>query len=60
MPINKIVPSFDKAVADIPDGATVMIGGFGTVSSTATMLLEALARKGVKNLTTISNSCGFG
>lgn len=60
MPINKIVSSFDEAVADIPDGATVMIGGFGTVSSTPTMLLEALARKGVKNLTTVSNSCGFG
>jgi 3-oxoacid CoA-transferase A subunit len=60
MPVNKIVSSFDEAVAEIPDGATVMIGGFGTVSSTPTMLLEALARKGVKNLTTVSNSCGFG
>jgi len=60
MPVNKIVSSFDKAVADIPDGATIMIGGFGTVTSTPSLLLEALARKGVKNLTTISNTCGFG
>ena len=60
MPINKIVTSFDQAVADIPDGATIMIGGFGTVASTPTCLLEALARKGVKNLTTISNTTGFG
>ncbi|MBN2099349.1 MAG: 3-oxoacid CoA-transferase subunit A [Dehalococcoidia bacterium] len=60
MPINKIVASFDKAVADIPDGATIMIGGFGTVASTPTCLLEALARKGVKNITTVSNTTGFG
>ena len=60
MPINKIVASFDEAVADIPDGATIMIGGFGTVASTATCLLEALARKGVKNITTVSNTTGFG
>ncbi len=60
MPINKIVAGFDEAVADIPDGATIMIGGFGTVASTPTCLLEALARKGVKNITTISNTTGFG
>jgi 3-oxoadipate CoA-transferase, alpha subunit len=60
MPIDKIVTSFDDAVADIPEGATIMIGGFGTVASTPTCLLEALARKGVKNLTTISNTTGFG
>ncbi|MDM8001088.1 MAG: 3-oxoacid CoA-transferase subunit A [Dehalococcoidia bacterium] len=60
MPINKIMASFDEAVADIPDGATIMIGGFGTVASTPTCLLEALARKGVKNITTVSNTTGFG
>jgi 3-oxoadipate CoA-transferase alpha subunit len=60
MPINKVVASFDEAVADIPDGATIMIGGFGTVASTPTCLLEALARKGVKNITTVSNTTGFG
>ena len=60
MPINKIVAGFDEAVADIPDGATIMISGFGTVASTPTCLLEALTRKGVKNLTTVSNTTGFG
>ena len=60
MPINKIVPSFDEAVADIFDGATIMVGGFGTVASIASCLLEAVYRKGVKDLTTVSNASGFG
>jgi len=60
MPINKIVASFDEAVADIEDGAVIMVGGFGTVVSTPSCLLEALDRKEVKNLTTVSNSSGFG
>ena len=60
MPINKIVASFDEAVADIKDGAVIMVGGFGTVVSMPSCLLEALDRKGVKNLTTVSNSTGFG
>jgi 3-oxoadipate CoA-transferase alpha subunit len=60
MPINKIVASFDEAVADIQDGATIMVGGFGTVASIASLLLEAVARKGVKNLTAVSNVTGFG
>jgi 3-oxoadipate CoA-transferase alpha subunit len=60
MPINKIVNSFDEAVADIKDGATIMVGGFGTVVSMPSLLLVALAKKGVKNLTTVSNSTGFG
>lgn len=60
MPINKIVGSFDEAVADVEDGAVIMVGGFGTVVSTPSLLLEALYRKGVKDLTTVSNSSGFG
>jgi len=60
MPINKIVASFNEAVADIQDGATIMVGGFGTVASCPSLLMEALDRKGVKNLTTISNTTGFG
>lgn len=60
MPINKIVASFDEAVADMQDGAVVMVGGFGNVASIPSCLLEAVARKGVKNLTTVSNTSGFG
>ena len=60
MPINKIVSSFDEAVADIGDGATIMIGGFGTVVSAPSLLIEAVARKGVKNLTMVANVTGFG
>ncbi len=60
MPINKIVASFDKAVADMHDGAVVLVGGFGTIPSCPSLLLEAVARLGVKNLTTVSNTPGFG
>jgi len=60
MPVNKIVSSFDEAVADIEDGATIMIGGFGTVVGTPSLLIEAVARKGVKDLTMVSNVTGFG
>ena len=60
MPINKIVDSFDEAVADIEDGATIMIGGFGIVAGAPSLLLEALGRKGSKDLTMISNVTGFG
>ncbi len=60
MPVNKILDSFDEAVADVFDGATIMVGGFGTVVSIPSCLLEAIFRKGVKNLTTVSNASGFG
>jgi 3-oxoacid CoA-transferase subunit A len=55
--MNKIVSSADAAVADIQDGATVMVGGFG-LSGNPENLITALARKGVKDLTIISNNCG--
>ncbi|HET6923727.1 MAG TPA: CoA transferase subunit A [Anaeromyxobacteraceae bacterium] len=55
--MNKIVSSADAAVADIQDGATLMVGGFG-LSGNPENLITALARKGVKDLTVISNNCG--
>src|SRR6476469_5079526 len=55
--MNKVVASADDAVRDIPDGATIMIGGFG-LCGIPENLIRALVHKGVKNLTTISNNVG--
>ena len=55
--MNKLVASADEAVRDIPDGATIMVGGFG-LCGVPENLLRALVRKGVKNLNTISNNVG--
>jgi 3-oxoadipate CoA-transferase alpha subunit len=60
MPINKVVASFDEAVADMQDGAVVLVGGFGPIVSTPSRLLEAVSKLKVKNLTVVSNSGGFG
>ncbi len=57
MPLNKVVASADEAVRDIQDGATIMVGGFG-LCGIPENLIEALVRKGVKNLNTISNNVG--
>ncbi len=58
MGINKIYKTVEEAIADIPDGATIMIGGFGHAIDRPQTLIKALANKGVKNLTIISNSAG--
>jgi len=55
--MNKIYANADEAIADIPDGATLMSGGFGLCGNPEN-LIEAIHRKGVKNLTIISNNCG--
>jgi 3-oxoacid CoA-transferase subunit A len=55
--MNKVKASADEVVADIPEGATLMSGGFGLCGNPEN-LIEALHRKGVKNLTIISNNCG--
>ncbi len=57
--INKIIPSAAEAVAEIGDGATVMIGGFGEAGSPIE-LIHALIDSGPKNLTVISNNTGSG
>lgn len=57
--INKRVESVAAAVADIHDGATVMIGGFGEAGSPIE-LIHALIDHGAKNLTIISNNTGSG
>ncbi len=55
--MNKLVASADAAVADIPDGAVVLVSGFGLCGNPEN-LIAALHRKGVKDLTLISNNCG--
>ena len=58
--MNKVVASAREAVADIPDGATLLIGGFGVVQSWPTSLLEALRQHGARALTLVSNTPGVG
>ena len=60
MTVNKVFRSCDEAVADVFDGATIMVGGFGSFAGLATNLLVALARQGAKNLTVIANAGGVG
>ncbi len=55
--MNKVFSSSDEAVNDIPDGATLMLGGFG-LCGIPENLIRALVRKGVKDLHTISNNVG--
>ncbi|OFX25626.1 MAG: succinyl-CoA--3-ketoacid-CoA transferase [Anaeromyxobacter sp. RBG_16_69_14] len=55
--MNKVYPSADEAIREVQDGATLMVGGFGLCGNPET-LIAALNRKGVKNLTVISNNCG--
>jgi 3-oxoacid CoA-transferase subunit A len=55
--MNKVVANADEAVSDVFDGATIMVGGFG-LCGIPENLIRALVKKGVKNLTTISNNVG--
>ena len=57
--INKVVASPEAALADIPDGAIVMIGGFGNAGMPAA-LIEALIAQGARNLTIVNNNAGNG
>ena len=57
MSMNKVFANADEAVADIQDGATIMVGGFG-LCGIPENLIRALVKKGVKNLNTISNNVG--
>src|SRR5215510_13090527 len=57
--IDKIVPTAAAAVADIPDGARVMIGGFGTAGMPSE-LIDALIAHGARDLTIVNNNAGNG
>jgi 3-oxoacid CoA-transferase subunit A len=55
--VNKVYPTAAAAIADIPDGATLMVGGFGLCGNPEN-LIRALLDKGTRDLTVISNNCG--
>jgi 3-oxoacid CoA-transferase subunit A len=55
--MNKVVANADEAIRDVCEGASIMLGGFGLCGNPEN-LIRALVKKGVKNLTTISNNAG--
>ena len=55
--IDKFISSPAEALADVPDGATVMIGGFGNAGMPAE-LIDALIAQGAKDLTVVNNNAG--
>ena len=55
--MHKLVANADEAIKDVFEGASIMIGGFG-LRGIPENLIRALVKKGVKNLTTISNNAG--
>jgi len=55
--IDKFISSPAEALADVPDGATVMIGGFGNAGMPAE-LIDALIAQGARNLTVVNNNAG--
>ena len=56
--MNKVLAAAEEAVAQIHDGATLMVGGFG-VCGNPENLLRALHAQGTKGLTVISNNAGI-
>lgn len=57
MTLNKIVRTPAEAVADIPDGASLAVGGFG-LAGIPWFLIDALLEQGAGDLTIVSNNCG--
>lgn len=57
--INKIAPSVEAALAGTPDGATVLIGGFGT-AGIPDELIDGLIAQGARELTVVNNNAGNG
>ncbi|MFK3958629.1 CoA transferase subunit A [Guptibacillus hwajinpoensis] len=55
--MKPVLDTFEEAVQDIEDGATILVGGFGLVGIPENLIL-ALKEKGTKDLTVISNNCG--
>ena len=60
MAVDKVVGTFDEAVADVADGAFLHVGGFAGPGECPSYLIAALVRKGVRDLTVTSNLGGMG
>src|SRR3990172_9705656 len=60
MAINKVVGRFDEAVADVSDGAVLLIGGFAGPGECPSYLIDAVARRKLKDLVIVGNSGGWG
>jgi len=60
VPVNKVLKNCEEAVADIFDGASVMVGGFGSYAGLPVHLIDALSRRGAQGLTIIANMGGVG
>src|SRR5919206_156532 len=57
--IDKSFASAEAALADIPDGATILIGGFGNAGMPA-LLIDTLIAQGARDLTIVNNNAGNG
>jgi 3-oxoadipate CoA-transferase alpha subunit len=57
--INKILPSVEAALADVRDGSTILVGGFGG-AGVPEELVDALIAQGAKELTIVNNNAGNG
>jgi 3-oxoacid CoA-transferase subunit A len=55
--MDKVVATAAEAVADVPDGASLAVGGFG-LSGVPNVLIQALHERGVSGLSVVSNNCG--
>jgi 3-oxoacid CoA-transferase subunit A len=55
--LDKVVASADEAVRDVPEGALLVVGGFG-LCGIPENLIAALVRRGIGRLTVVSNNCG--
>ena len=60
MAVDKVVASFDEAVADVPVGAVLLIGGFGGPGECPSYLIAAVGRRGLRDLTIVGNHGGLG
>lgn len=55
--MKKVIHSFEDVMADIPDGTTIIVGGFG-LCGIPEKAIESIRKKGTKDLTIVSNNCG--